>query len=158
MFKGRIGENKTESDRLEGLVLGNAIDSVNVTQLKIGGTAVGSTATEIDTRVLNYTIADVSTAETILVYVPYTGVVTGVYSVLEGAISAADATVTLKTSADAAMASLTIANASSAAGDIDSDTSISNSSVTAGTYLKLATDGGSTGAQRLWVTVVMKIT
>lgn len=140
----------TEIDKM----IGASTTQAALTKLE----AVASSATEIDERVLNYTIADVSTAETILVYVPWSGTVTGVYSVLEGAITVGDATVTLVTSADDAMASLTIANAASAAGDIDSDETITNATVAAGAYLKLATDGGSTDAQRLWVTIKIQIT
>jgi hypothetical protein len=115
--------------------------------------------TYVDARVshsiINTVIADVSTAETVLIPVPVTGTITAVYSVLEGAITVADATVTLTDSVASAMASLTIAYTGSAAGDVDSDLTITNSAVTAGDYLILATDGGSTGAQRLWVSIVV---
>lgn len=104
-------------------------------------------------RTIQAVIADVSTGETVLVYVPYTGVVTAVHTLLEGTLTNADAAVTLVQSDDSAMAAITVAYDGSAAGDITSDTEISNADVTAGTYLKLVTDGGSTGTQSLWVTI-----
>ena len=136
----------------DGVVIGGTTPAAaTVTNLTVSGTITG-----IDQQVtIAAIIADVSTAETVLVPVPVSGTVSAVYSVLEGALTAADATVTLTTSADAAMASLVITQSGSAAGDVDSDTSITNASVTAGDYLKLSTDGGSTGAQRLWVTILI---
>jgi hypothetical protein len=137
---------------IDGAIIGaNSAAAGTFTNLTVSGTVTG-----IDQQVtITNVIADVSTAETILIPIPVTGTVSAVYSVLEGAITVADATVTLVTSADAAMASLVITQSGSAAGDVDSDASITNASVTAGDYLKLATDGGSTTAQRLWVTILI---
>lgn len=101
-------------------------------------------------------IADVSTAETVLVPVPVAGTVVRMDTVLQGTISASDATVALKTAADAAMASLVISYSSSAAGDVDSATEITNATVAAGDYLKLSTDGASTGAQKLWASILIE--
>lgn len=105
---------------------------------------------------VTHEIADVSTAETVYIPVPVTGTVTRVDSCLQGAITVADATVTLVQSNDNAMASLTITQSGSAAGDVDTDSSISNAAVTAGSYLKLATDGGSTTAAKLLVTITIQ--
>lgn len=107
--------------------------------------------------VIQMEIADVSSVDELFVPIGVTGTVVRVDSVLETAINTADATVTLKTSANNLMASLAITASGSAAGDIDSTTTISNAAVTAGSYLKLATDGGSTGASRLWVSIVIDV-
>lgn len=45
MYKGRIGENKTESDRLEGLVENNTIDSIKVTDLTVSTLSTASVST-----------------------------------------------------------------------------------------------------------------
>ena len=50
MYKYRVGENATEQARVEGLVGGTAIDTVDATTLKIGGTAVTATAAEINAK------------------------------------------------------------------------------------------------------------
>jgi len=105
--------------------------------------------------VITTVIADVSSAETIYVPIPYAGTVAKVQTVLEGAITVADATVTVSNSASASMGTLTIAFTSSAAGDVDTLAPASNNVVTDDDYITIATDGGSTDAQRLWVTVVV---
>lgn len=103
-------------------------------------------------------IPDVSTASTILIPIPEDSEVLSLTTVLEGAITLADATVTLKNAADAAVASVTVAFTGSATGDLDQDAAPTNASLTGPTYLKLATDGGSTTAQRLFCTVHLKVT
>lgn len=50
MLKYRIGETTTEQSRVEGLVGASAIDVVDATTLKIGGTAVTATAAEINAK------------------------------------------------------------------------------------------------------------
>lgn len=107
--------------------------------------------------VSNFVIDDVSTAETMYIPVGVTGVVSRVDTVLGGTISGADAGISLTTSSDQGMANITIANAGSGAGDVDSDATINNSSVTAGSYLKLSTDGASTGAVKVYVAITIDI-
>lgn len=107
---------------------------------------------------LNAVIADVSTAETVYIPIPYAGTITKVISVLGGAITVADATITVSNSAAASMGTLTVAYTSSAAGDVDTLAPGSNNTVTADDYITIATDGGSTGAQKLWLTVVLERT
>lgn len=102
-------------------------------------------------------IADVSTAETVYIPMPYAGTVKKITTVLEGAISVANATVTAKNSAAASMGTITVAFTGSAAGDVDSLEPASNNTVTDNDYITVQTDGGSTGAQRLWVNVVVDL-
>ena len=111
---------------------------------------------QAENTVLSAVIADVSTAETAWVVCPIAGTITRVDTVLEGAITVADATVTVTTAADAAIASMVITQSGSAAGDVDSDTSLTNATVTAGQALKVKTDGGSTTAQRVWVSILIE--
>jgi len=121
-------------------------------------TSGGASTAYVDARartILNAVIADVSNSETVWVVVPVTGTITRVDTVLEGAITVADATVTVTTAASAAIASLVITQAGSAAGDVDSDTVLTNDSVTAGDALKVSTDGGSSTSQRIWVSITV---
>jgi hypothetical protein len=105
---------------------------------------------------INTFIADVSSSETVYVPIPYSGTVVKVVSVLEGAITVADATVTVSNSSAASMGTLTIAYTSSAAGDVDTLAPASNNTVTDNDYITIATDGGSTDAQKLWLTIVVE--
>jgi hypothetical protein len=120
------------------------------------GTAELVDSSSFTNTILTHEIADISTAETVYIPVPVTGTVVRVDTCLQGAITVADATVILTQSDDSVMASITVAFSGSAAGDIDSDTSISNASVTAGDYLKLATNGNSTTAAKLLVSLVIQ--
>lgn len=101
-------------------------------------------------------IDDVSTADTVYIPSPYTGTISSVATVLEGAITTADATIDVKNSAGTSMGTLTITQSGSAAGDVDSLIPASNNSVTANSFITVETDGGSSTAQKLWVTVILK--
>ena len=100
-------------------------------------------------------IADVSSAETVYIPIANAGTVTKVVTVLEGAITVADAVVTPKNSAGSSMGNITVAFTSSAAGDIDTLVPATNNTVTANSFMTIETDGGSTDAQRLWFTIVV---
>lgn len=64
-------------------------------------------------------MADVSATTSVFAPAPVRGKIVRGYSVIGGAITAADATWTLKINGIAATGTCTIANASSAAGDVD---------------------------------------
>lgn len=100
-------------------------------------------------------ITDVSTAETIYFAVPYAGEVTKITTVLEGPITGADANILLKDSSGNAMGGMVIANSGSAAGDVDSDDTLTDNDVVANDFVTVETDGGSTDAQRLFVTITL---
>jgi hypothetical protein len=102
---------------------------------------------------LTCNLVDVSTAETAYLVVPFTGTLTKVETILGGAISGADATVTVSNTAGLSAGTLTIAQSGSAAGDIDTLTPASNNSFAAGTKISIATDGASTTAARLFITL-----
>lgn len=107
---------------------------------------------------ISATIADVSSASTVYVPVPYVGNVLKVVSVLSGAITVANATVTVKDSDGNSMGTITVAYSGSAAGDVDTLTPASNQDVTADDYITIETDGGSTDAASLYFTIVMEKT
>ena len=101
-------------------------------------------------------IADISTAETVYVPVPYSGNVVSVVGVLEGAITGSDATITVDDNAGNAMAAITVSQSGSAAGDVDSATPATNEDVTDNDFITVETDGASTGNFRWWFTVVIE--
>lgn len=101
-------------------------------------------------------IADVSTAETIYIPMPYAGTIAKITTVLGGAITVADATINAKNSSALSMGTITVAFTGSAAGDVDTLSPSSNNTVTAGDYITIETDGGSTSAQRLWINVILE--
>jgi hypothetical protein len=55
------------------------------------------------------------------------------------------------------MGTITVAYVGSAAGDVDTLAPLSNNTVTDDDYITVETDGGSTTAQRLWVTVIVDL-
>lgn len=123
-------------------------------------TSGGASTAYVDARariVLNAIIADVGTGETVWVPIPVSGDIVRVDTVLEGAITGANATVTVKTAADATIAAITITQSGSGAGDVDSNASPSNVAVTAGTAIKVVSDNASTGPQRVWVSITVDI-
>lgn len=101
-------------------------------------------------------ITDISTAETKYIAIPYSGNLIKVTTVLEGAISGSDATITVKDNAGNTMATLTVANSGSAAGDVDNTTTITNSDVTDNDFITIETDGASTGSVRLNYVVTLE--
>ena len=81
-----------------------------------------------------------------------------VYSVLNGAISGGDATLTVKNNGGSSAGTITIANSGSAAGDLDSLEPGSNNTFAAGEKIEVETDGGSTNAIQVDLTLVFDIT
>lgn len=96
---------------------------------------------------------DVSTASTILLPVPFSCVVESIKFILGGTITTANAVITVTRSDGAAMGSQTITASGSAEGTVFNLTPSGNASLTVPThnYIKLVSDGGSTGAQPLYV-------
>lgn len=100
-------------------------------------------------------LADVSTAGQIFVAVPDGGKLIKVITALNGAISGADAGLTVKT-AQGSAGTITIANASSAAGDVDTLEPTSNNVVNEEETIEIETDGASTGAVEVTITMVVR--
>ena len=106
-------------------------------------------------EVISGYIDDVSTAEVVHVPMPFAGTISKVVTVLEGAITNANATVTVKNSSAASMGTITITQAGSAAGDVDTLSPSSNNTVTANSFITVETDGGSTTHRKLRFVVVV---
>lgn len=106
---------------------------------------------------VNAYLADVSTAGQIYVVAPFGGEIVKAYSVLNGAIATADAVLTLKIGGTAVTGgTITIANASSAAGDVDSCTPTAANSVTDGQAIEIETDGASTNTVPVMLTILIR--
>lgn len=106
--------------------------------------------------VLTSRFADISTAESIWFASPVAGKITKISTILHGAISVADATVTTEINGTLVTgSSITVAQSGSAAGDVDSAVPTAANTVAVGDKIEVITDGGSTTAAI--ATVVVEI-
>lgn len=117
-------------------------------------------AIELGEVILNVDIADGSADATYYVVSPYAGTIEKIYSVIDGVVSTADITITAKIGSTAVTNGVvTIATASSAAGDVDSATPTAENVLAAGAALNLVVaGGGSGGSPRVHVAIVLKRT
>jgi len=112
------------------------------------------TAQNLKTKIVNVDIDDISSAGSSWVVPGIAGTIKKVTTVLYGAITTGDAVVTLEIGGVLVTgSSVTIANAGSAAGDVDSATPSALNVVTAIQPIEVITDGGSTVAQKVTVTL-----
>ncbi len=100
-------------------------------------------------------IDNISAVSTVYVPIPFAGTISKVVTVLEASISSADATITVKNAAAASMGTITVAYSGSAAGDVDTLSPSSNNTVTADSFITIASDGGSTNTAALRFVVVL---
>ena len=110
----------------------------------------------LSARFITVKIDDVSTAGQVYFAPGFTGKIKKATSCLGGAISGADAGLTLKISGTAVTGgTITIANGSSAAGDVDSCVPTGANYFTPEDNIEIETDGASTGTQE--VVVVLEL-
>ncbi len=121
-------------------------------KLVVGGSFETGGGSSLKTQTVSLKISDVSTAGQAYFYAPFAGTLTKVTSVLNGAIITADAILTVKTQ-EGTSGTITIANAASAAGDIDTLAVASNGSITAGSLIEVETNGASGNAVAVDVTL-----
>ena len=101
-------------------------------------------------------IPDVSTASFILIPVPVNSTMVSARLVLGGAITVADSVVSfVRNDGSSFGATVTITQAGSAEGTGFTFTATLNQTITAPGYVKIATDGASTTAQPLYVTITL---
>lgn len=106
---------------------------------------------------LNCQIADISAAGQAYVAVPAKGKVVEIQTVIHNAITVGDATLTAKINGTAITGGVvTVTQAASAAGDVDSAVPSALNDVQAGDALELETDAGSTTACPCDVTFVIR--
>jgi hypothetical protein len=102
-------------------------------------------------------IADGSADATYYLVCPWAGDITGIRTVIDGAVSTADITVTPKiASTGITNGVVTITSSASAAGDVDTATPTAANTVTAGQAINLVVaGGGSGGSPRIHVVVLL---
>ncbi len=102
-------------------------------------------------------MADVSAASSAFAYVPVRGKVIKVGSVLGGAISGADSALTTEINGTAVTGGAwTVANASSAAGDVDTATPTAANAVNIGDAFEWITSGASTDTAPLYCFAIIR--
>lgn len=138
-----------------------AVDRVYVSDGAGSGTWQKIESDQIDTASIFNTnkgcfylnIPDVTVADAFHIVFPFAATVTRVTSVIAGAIATADETLTISKLGVGNLGTITIANAGSAEGDVDSLTPAANNTFTANQVLKIASGGASTGTRRCGITV-----
>lgn len=103
-------------------------------------------------------IDDISTADTIYLASPVTGVISRISVCINGAIATADATVSATINGTSVTGGAVVMPFSgSAAGDVVTVTPTANNTISALTdYISLATDGASTNTVEAWVSVYIQ--
>lgn len=113
-----------------------------------------------DVVLLTARLDDVSTASSVLIPIPVNSTVVGIKAVLGSTVTLADSIVTVTRSGDnAIISSFTITYSGSAEGQTVEGV-IGNANLVASTnkYLKISSDGGSTSAAPLYITIKLKVT
>lgn len=107
----------------------------------------GGAAIDWDRFSLNVDIADLSADASYYIPIPCACTLKKLWSAIDGVVSTADITITPLKVGGSAMTggAITIATASSAAGDMDSATPSDNNTFAAGDVLKLTVAGGGSG-------------
>lgn len=152
LAEANLHENKGVSTATDNTV---ATASSNATVwVKVNANMIDTTSIfNINKKLFQATIADVSTAETVMVVFPFACTVNKVTTVLEGTLTGADATVTCSNHSGGSMGTITVAYSGSAAKDVDSLSPSANNTFAANEVMSIATDGASTGTKRLWITI-----
>lgn len=120
----------------------------------LGGTVETSGGQNLKKVYLTTSIADISTAGQIYVVSPVAGTISKIYSVINGAISGANAILTPKIGGTAITdGAITVAFSGSAAGDVDSSTPTALNTVATNDAIEIETDGGSTGTVEVVLTI-----
>lgn len=110
-------------------------------------------------RVLTFTIESLNPAASYYIPMPYTGTISNIYSVIDAAITGANDIITFEIANVAVTGgTITITQAGSAAGDVDSCTPSAANAVTAGTALEVVNDGGASNAIRCVLTIEITMT
>lgn len=110
---------------------------------KVTTSQIDATSVFVNKFILCQTLTDVSAASTAYFVVPRASTLTKMWTCLQGSISVADSTVTVKNSGGSTAGTLTVTAAGSAAGDIDSAVCSSNNTFTAGQLCTVVSDGAS---------------
>lgn len=134
------------------------VGGVTIDESTTALTDLDATAEELNQYSLTLDVADGSADATYYLVCPHAGDVAKIFTVIDGAVSTADITITAKIGATGITNGVvTIATAGSAAGDVDSATPTAAKTVTAGQALNLVVaGGGSGGSPRIHIAVVIE--
>lgn len=138
----------------------NILDGVTSTAAELNALdGITATAAELNTVVLTARLPDISTASSVAYVVsPFAGTLSKIYTVINTAITVADATLTANVNGGTNVtATITVAFTGAAAGDVDSCTPADNNTVAVGDYIKLTSNGGSTTASEATVSFVITL-
>lgn len=117
----------------------------------------GSGDWEFQEYILNVTIPDISTAQSVFVATPYAGTVTKIYSVIDGALATADATLTFEINGTLITGGdITVEQSGSAAGTVDNSSPSAANTLAAGEAVECITDGASTNTVACHLSIVVK--
>lgn len=94
--------------------------------------------------VLSVSLDNISNPSSCFIVAPKSGIITKIYSIIDGTISENNATITANVNGNNIPETIII-NAASIAGTINSCSPNSNNSIASGQFIKLTTDGRSTG-------------
>jgi hypothetical protein len=102
-------------------------------------------------------VTDISTAGSTFVAVPDVGNIVKIYTSIKNAITSADAAITFEIGGTAVTnGAITVTQASSAAGDVDSSTPSAANRVEEGGSIEIISDGASATACEMIVTFVIR--
>lgn len=111
----------------------------------------------VSRRFITAYLADVSTAGQIYVVPGFRGKIIKAYTALNGAISGANAGLTLKIGGTAVTGgTITIAHSGSAAGDVDTCTPTALATFTSAQAIEIETDGASTDTAAVMITLELE--
>lgn len=107
---------------------------------------------------LVYEIADLNPAASYYIVCPLAGVISKIYSVIEGALATADNLISFEIANVAVTnGTITITQTGSAAGDVDSSTPSAARTLTAGQALEIISNGGTSSTTKCTVTIEVDI-
>lgn len=111
-----------------------------------GDITMESSGNSLKRYLLSLDIADLSADTTHYLVVPWAGTIKKIWSIIDGAVSSADATITARIGTTAITnGAITVTSAASAAGDVDSCTPTALNVVAAGDALNFVVAGGGAG-------------
>ena len=114
---------------------------------------------EFEKAYLTLELDDLSTASSTWLPAPFTGRVNKIKTILHGAITTANATVTMEINGSAVTgSSITVTQSGSAAGDVDTATPSAANTFNENDQLEIITDGASDTATRLTIVLELKRT
>jgi len=133
------------------------VAGVTVDETTLAMTDLTATAVELNQYSLTLDIADGSAEGVYYLVCPHAGAIAKIYTVIDGAVSTADITITAAIGVTGVTNGVvTIATAASGAGDVDVATPTAANVVTAGQAINLTvTGGGSGGSPRIHCVVVI---